>query len=544
MTGGQGSLQLKTAAVASEPTEASVDKKILWRVVLILIVIGLAAWSIYPPSERIKYGLDLSGGVHLVLQVQTDDAIKAELDDAAIRLRSQAADKDIKLGKDSIDQEHLSFSVEVPAGVDTSKLDDIVGDFFPNYDVDKSAGVWVLSFRSGIERTIRDQAVKKALETINNRVDQFGVSEPRISRQGIEGDRILIQLPGVDDPGRVKDIISKTAFLEFKEVLGGPAPDRSSLLQATGGTAPDDAEVKIGSRMGVDGKVVGRDYYLLKKSAIMTGRDLRTARRSQDEFGQPNVRFDLIPSAADKFGAYTESHIGTPMAIVLDAKVMSAPVIRARITDSGVIEGNYTVDEAEDLALILRAGALPASLVYLEERTVGPSLGHDSVVRGVRAAVAGLILVMGFMIFYYKFSGFNADLALALNLLLLMGAMAYFGATLTLPGIAGVILTIGMAVDANVLIFERVREELAIGKTVRAAIDTGFGRAFGTILDANLTTLIAALFLFQFGTGPVKGFAVTLTIGIVASMFTAVYVSRTIYMVMLFGRDRVQSLSI
>ena len=232
------------------------------------------------------------------------------------------------------------------------------------------------------------------------------------------------------------------------------------------------------------------------------------------------------------------------MAIVLDGRVMSAPVIRARITDSGVIEGNYTIEEAEDLALILRAGALPASLVYLEERTVGPSLGHDSVVRGVRAIVAGMILVMLFMVIYYKLSGVNAVLALILNLVLLMGAMAYFGATLTLPGIAGVLLTVGMAVDANVLIFERIREELKVGKTVRAAVDTGFGRAFGTILDANITTLIAALFLFQFGTGPVKGFAVTLTIGILASMFTAVFVSRTLYMVLMHGKDRVQTLSV
>jgi preprotein translocase subunit SecD len=232
------------------------------------------------------------------------------------------------------------------------------------------------------------------------------------------------------------------------------------------------------------------------------------------------------------------------MAIVLDGNVMSAPVIRARISDSGVIEGNFSIEEAEDLALVLRAGALPASITYLEERTVGPSLGHDSVVRGVRAAISGLIVVMIFMMIYYKLSGLNANVALLLNIVILLGAMAYFGATLTLPGIAGVILTVGMAVDANVLIFERIREELRVGKTVRSAIDTGFSRAFGTILDANLTTMIAALFLFQFGTGPVKGFAVTLSIGILASVFTAVFVSRTLYMILLSGRDRVQALSV
>ncbi|MCD4750313.1 MAG: protein translocase subunit SecD [Thermoanaerobaculales bacterium] len=430
--------------------------------------------------------------------------------------------------------------------VDTDRvlLEEVAYDYFGEYDLRRGADAWTFAFKPNTEKLIRDQAVRKGLETINNRVDQFGVAEPRISRQGIEGDRILVQLPGVDDPERVKDIISKTAFLEFKEVLGGPAPDRTGLLQAVGGSAPAGAEVLPGDRRGAEGQVIGRDYYLVKKVAVVTGRELRTARRSQDEYGQANVRFDLIPAAADKFGAFTESHIGTPMAIILDGRVMSAPVIRARITDSGVIEGNYTIDEAEDLSLILRAGALPASLIYLEERTVGPSLGHDSVVRGVRAAIAGMALVMLFMVFYYRASGINAVVALALNLLILMGAMAYFGATLTLPGIAGVILTIGMAVDANVLVFERIREELRVGKTVRAAIDTGFGRAFGTILDANLTTLIAALFLFQFGTGPVKGFAVTLSIGILASMFTAVFVSRTMYMVIMRGQDRVQTLSV
>ncbi len=520
------------------------EKKIIYRIVLILVVVGLAIWSIYPPDERINYGLDLSGGVHLVLQVQTDDAIKAELDDAAQRLVSVAKEKGITLEAAVVDPEQLSLTFTVPSGADRTALSEIAADYFGEYDIQRGADSWTLKFKPNTEKMIRDQAVRKGLETINNRIDQFGVAEPRINRQGIDGDRILVQLPGVDNPERVKDIISKTAFLEFKEVLGGPAPDRESLLQATGGSLAADAEIRPGNRTGFEGEVIGRDFYLLKKAAIVTGRELRTARRSQDEFGQANVRFDLIPAAADKFGAYTESHIGTPMAIVLDGRVMSAPVIRARITDSGVIEGNYTIEEAEDLALILRAGALPASLVYLEERTVGPSLGHDSVVRGVRAIVAGMILVMLFMVIYYKLSGVNAVLALILNLVLLMGAMAYFGATLTLPGIAGVLLTVGMAVDANVLIFERIREELKVGKTVRAAVDTGFGRAFGTILDANITTLIAALFLFQFGTGPVKGFAVTLTIGILASMFTAVFVSRTLYMVLMHGKDRVQTLSV
>jgi preprotein translocase subunit SecD len=457
---------------------------------------------------------------------------------------SLAAEQDMTLGAAEVDLEGKGFTIEVPPGTDRAQLEEIAGSTFVDYDVSTGAGTWTFSFKPNVERVIRDQAVRKGLETINNRVDQFGVAEPLIQRQGLEGDRILIQLPGVDDPERVKKIIKSTAFLEFKEVQAGPAPDRTSLLAGFGGTVPADAELVTGNRTGFSGEVLGRSYYLVKKASIITGRELRSARRSQDEYGMPIVQFDLVPTAADKFGEYTGSHIGTAMAIVLDGNVMSAPTIRARITDSGIIEGNFSIEEAEDLGLVLRAGALPATIIYLEERTVGPSLGHDSVVRGIRAAVAGLVTVMVFMIIYYRRSGLNANVALIINLVILMGAMAYFGATLTLPGIAGVILTIGMAVDANVLIFERIREELRVGKTVRSAIDTGFSRAFGTILDANLTTLIAALFLFQFGTGPVKGFAVTLSIGIFASVFTAVFVSRTIYMIMLAGRDRVQALSI
>ena len=520
------------------------DTKILVRVALIVAVVGISVWSLYPPSEEINLGLDLRGGIHLVLQVETDDAVKAELDDAGRRLVSFAAEDDIELGAFEVDDQRKRFRVEIPPGADRARLAEIASRSFPEFDVSRGAEEWIFSLESPVERSIRDLAVRQALETIRNRVDQFGVTEPVIQRQGLDSDRLLVQLPGVDDPARVKDLISNTAFLEFQEVIGGPVPDRQALIDAAGGTVPSDAEIRTGDRHGFEGEVVGTDYYLLRKSAIITGRELRSARRSQDRYGMAAVSFELVPAAADKFAEFTGSHIGTAMAIVLDDTVMSAPRINARIRSSGIIEGNFDVAEAEDLALVLRAGALPASITYLEERTVGPSLGRDSVQRGVRAAIAGLAIVMIFMLVYYRLSGLNANVALVLNILILLGAMAYFGATLTLPGIAGVILTIGMAVDANVLIFERIREELRVGKTVRASIDTGFSRAFGTILDANLTTLIAALFLFQFGTGPVKGFAVTLTIGILASMFTAVFVSRTMYMLLLAGRDRVATLSI
>ena len=516
----------------------------MWRVLIIVAVVGMALWSLYPPGETIHYGLDLSGGIHLVLQVQTDDAIKAELDDASLRLRRQAQEKDITLGEVNTDVEGRRFRVAVPGELDRAVLREVADNYLPDYDVDVGATQWTFSFGASVERMIRDMAVRQALETIRNRVDQFGVAEPVIQRQGLESERILIQLPGVDDPARVKEIISHTAFLEWKEVVAGPAPDRESLLVAYGGTVPSDSEVVPGDRTGSDGTVVGRDYYLLRKAAIVSGRELRNARRGQGQFGEPVVNFYLVPAAGEKFAEFTAAHVGDPAAIVLDNKVISAPVIRSRIRDEGYIEGNFSLEEADDMALKLRAGALPASILYLEERTVGPSLGRDSVVRGVRAMIAGLVAVMLFMVVYYRLSGLNADLALILNIIILMGAMAYFGATLTLPGIAGIILTVGMAVDANVLIFERIREELKVGKTPRSAVDTGFSRAFGTILDANLTTLIAALFLFQFGTGPIKGFAVTLSIGILASVFTAVFVSRTIYMLVLSGGERVQTLSV
>ena len=518
------------------------DRKIIWRIVVIVAVVAAAALSL--SQRNINLGLDLSGGIHLVLQVETDDAIKAELDDAMHRLVSQAESEGMALSSGTADQEGLRFRVEVPPDVDRSGLREIAGDFLPEYDVSVSGTTWTFTFKPNVEKNVRDLAVRQALETIRNRVDQFGVAEPVIQRQGLESDRILVQLPGVDDPTRVKEIISHTAFLEWKEVVAGPAPDRETLLTRFGGQVPADAEVATGDRKDLEDNVIGRDYYLLKRSAIVTGRDLRTARRGQGQFGEAVVNFFLVPAGGDKFAEFTSTHIGEPAAIVLDGKVISAPVIRSRIRDEGYIEGNFDIASAEDLSLKLRAGALPASITYLEERTVGPSLGRDSVVRGVRAAVAGLVIVMIFMLVYYRLAGLNADLALVLNIVILLGAMAYFGATLTLPGIAGVILTIGMAVDANVLIFERIREELRVGKTARSAVDTGFSRAFGTILDANLTTLIAALFLFQFGTGPIKGFAVTLSIGILASVFTAVFVSRTLFMLVLAGKDRVETLSV
>jgi len=517
-------------------------RKLTWRWVLIGVVTAFGVYSMWPTS-KIKLGLDLRGGIHLVLQVNTDDAVRAEVDDAMERVRGELSEKGFPpVSMTRLAEGEVGFRFKPAPNTPDDVLRDVLDARLPDFKVSRGVEV-TATLKPEVVRAVRDMAVRQGLETIRNRVDQFGVAEPTIQRQGIEGDRIVVQLPGVDDPGRVKDLIRSTAFLEIKPVVA-VAPTREALLAARGGVVPDDSEVVPGDVEDLQGRVTGREYYLLKKASVITGRDLRNARRSQDQYNQPAVSFTLNPAGAKKFEAYTAAHIGDRMAIVLDNKVRSAPVIRGTISDSGIIEGNFTVASAEDLALVLRAGALPASITYLEERTVGPSLGRDSIVRGLRAGLAGLVLVMAFMLFYYRGAGINANVALVLNAVLLLGAMAAFKATLTLPGIAGIILTIGMAVDANVLIFERIREELALGKTVRSAVDLGFSRAFATIVDSNLTTLIAALFLFQFGTGPIKGFAVTLSIGIIISMFTAVFVSRTLFDWVLSRRGRVETLSI
>ena len=334
------------------------DKKILWRIGLIVLVVGLAGAFLY--LKGVNYGLDLKGGIHLVLRVNTDDAIKGELDDAAQRLTAAAREVGITLGAVQVEPDDTRFKVAVPADLDVDRMNEVANRALSGFKVSRSAGEWAFGFPTGVDRDIREGAVRQALETIRNRVDQFGVAEPVIQRQGIEGTRILVQLPGVDDPARVKSLIGKTALLEFKEVVAGPAPDRDSLIRAAGGSVPLDAEVVSGDRFGLEREVLGTDFYLLKKAAIISGRELRSARRGQDQYGMAVVNFATVPSASDKFGDYTGSHIGTRMAIVLDGKVMSAPVIRDRIPGEGVIEGNFSIQEAEDLSLVLRAGALPA----------------------------------------------------------------------------------------------------------------------------------------------------------------------------------------
>lgn len=518
------------------------DTSLKTRGVLILVVVLGAAFLVFPPSEKINLGLDLRGGSHLVFQVETDDALNNETETDAERLVAFLADQGIEA---SFEQTGTSsFELVDIAASKVQEARDQAKKFFPQgWDIGGSGDRITATRSAKLITTLRGQAVAQAVETIRNRVDAFGVAEPAIIPTG---NRIVVQLPGVDDPERLKTLIQNTAFLEFRLVAEGAAPadSRADLIQFYGGRIPDDVEI-FTQEVRDDNKVsVGQRFWALEKKRVITGRDLRTARPSTGPTGEPVVAFFLSADGARTFGEVTGSSVGRFLAIVLDDKVVTAPRINSRITSDGIIEGQFSQEETQDLALTLRSGALPAKLTLLEERSVGPSLGLDSIERGQRAGLFGGFLVVLTMLVFYRLSGVNAVVALALNVVLVFGAMSLFGATLTLPGIAGIILTIGMAVDANVLIFERIKEELRAGRTVRGSIDSGFGKALSSIMDANITTLIAAVFLFTFGTGPIRGFAVTLSVGIMASLFTAVFVSRWLFDFYLSRRQRLETLSI
>jgi preprotein translocase subunit SecD len=431
--------------------------------------------------------------------------------------------------------------------------DGVVGkaanDYLPGWDWNRSGDRIAFKMDAANIKSIRELAVQQALQTIRNRVDEFGVSEPTIARQGLDSDRIVVQLPGVDDPERVKRLIKNTAFLEFRLVDFPPSgtegvDTREAVLQHYNGALPDTLEILPGDVRDRQGRSIGQRFYGVEKRRVITGRDLKNARPGMGQFNEPVVHFSLSAEGAQLFGKATGENVGRGLAIILDGKVVSAPRINSRITDSGVIEGRFTQKEVEDLSAVLRSGALPAGITYLEERTVGPSLGADSIRDGLRAGGVGAALVVLAMLIVYRGAGVNAVLALVVNLLLIFGALAWLGSTLTLPGIAGIVLTIGMAVDANVLVFERIKEELRAGRTVRSAIDAGFKHALTAIIDAHVAALIAALFLFQFGTGPVRGFAVTLSIGIIGTVFTAVVVSHWLFDVEHARKDRVDTISI
>ena len=472
-------------------------------------------------AKQLKLGLDLKGGVHLVMRVQTDDALQLTTTTTSEQIREEMRTAGIPVVNIS-STSPTTFKVDgVPADKDAQFRTISDAQAAANYDRNPGVnGSYTFTMKPNIVNDLRDQAVVQARETIERRVNELGAAEPTIALYGQSRDQILVQLPGVADVARAKEIIRSTALLELKLVESGPAPSREALLQSTGGQVPQDAEV-IPDANG--------QFYLVKKVAAVTGRDLRSAKPSLDENNRPAVSFTLTSDGSRKFGKATGENIGKSLAIVLDKRVRSAPRIDGRITDQGTIYGSFTTEEVTDLSLTLRSGALPASLSYLEERVIGPSLGADSIRAGVLSSLAGLALIVVFMLIYYKLSGVNAVLALLMNLVILIGLMAYVGATMTLPGIAGFVLTMGIGVDSNVLIFERIKEEFEAGRGVRAAINSGFNHVLWTLLDTHATALISGACLFMFGTGPIRGFAVTLMLGLAANLFTSVFVSKTLF---------------
>jgi len=536
-----------------------------WKVVFIVVVIlgciyGLVGLPTFPTSiadvksnfaHQIKLGLDLQGGTHLILQVQVQEAIAQETDQTVDRLTNQLRTKNIHYDEvRRVDDTHIVVR-NIPSE-QLSDFRDLVSSQLQNvWDMSPTAGEpssYTLTMRASAVAAIKDTTMQQSLETIERRINALGLTEPTIQIHGRNDNEILVQLPGEGDPSRATAVIQAGGQLELRLVEDpSPYPSQTAALAAHGGVLPPGTELVPGrSDSRNPTQDTGEVWYILSRSAVVTGRDLRSAteNRNTNNPGQWQVNFTLSSEGARRFGPFTEQNVHRQMAIVLDHKVYSAPVINSRIDDQGFIEGNFSEASAHDLALVLRAGALPASIKYLEERTVGPSLGADSIRHGVQASVLSLLVVMIFMLFYYRMSGGNAVLALILNLVILMAVLAAFGAVLTLPGIAGVILTIGMGVDSNVLVFERIREELRNGKSPASAVQAGFDKAFLTIIDTHVTTVVSAFFLFLFGTGPIRGFAITLTIGLIANVFTAIYVSKTIFEYHLTKMDRQAELSI
>jgi preprotein translocase subunit SecD len=540
------------------------NSQLRWKFIFIAAVIlfciyGLIGVPTFPTSwaqvkqnlaDRIKLGLDLKGGSHLVLQVQVDEAIGQRCDQAVDQITKQLHEKNISAGEiRRVDDTHILVRNVDPNT--SGAFRDLVSNQFTDWALAPAAGEangYMLAMKPSIVADIRRDTMDQALETITRRINALGLTEPTIAFTGRGENEILVELPGEGDPTRAKSVIQAGGQLELKRVVDDQTyPSEDAARAAHGGILPPGAEIVVGKAESTQaGQSPQQVYYILDRAPIIAGQDLRgaTPSPSTNYPGQYEVRFQLSTASAARFGPFTEANIGHRMAIVLDHRVYTAPVINGRIEDSGVIEGNFSQESAQDLSLVLKAGALPASIKYLEERTVGPSLGADSIREGVRASIGSIIVVMIFLVIYYRLSGVNAVVALALNLLILLAFMAYAGAVLTLPGIAGVILTIGMGVDSNVLVFERIREELRSGKAPASAVAVGFDRAFLTIIDTHVTTIVSAVFLFLFGTGPVQGFAITLVIGLLANVFTSIYVSRAIFDLHLSRMDRQAELSI
>jgi preprotein translocase subunit SecD len=541
------------------------SSQLKWKFVLVAAAIlaciyGLIGLPEFPTSlaqvkdnlaSRIKLGLDLKGGSHLVLQVQLEEAIAERSNEAHDDLTQQLHDKNIGFSEiRQIDDTHILIRGVDPAS--SANLRDLISNQFTDWVMSPAAGEvngYLLTMKPSVIADIHSETMNQALETITRRINALGLTEPTIAFTGRGNDEILVQLPGVGDPTAAKEVIQAGGQLQLVRVADGPFASEAEALAKYGGVLPTGTVLVPGKPESASaGQPSQQVYYLLDRSPIVTGQDLRdaSASPSTDNPGEYEVDFKLSNAAAARFGPFTEQQaaIGGRMAVVLDHQVYEAATIKGRIDDSGRITGDFSQESAQNLALVLRAGALPASIKYLEERTVGPSLGADSIREGVRASVSSLIVVMIFLVVYYRLSGVNAVVALILNLLILLAFMTFAGAVLTLPGIAGVVLTIGMGVDSNVLVFERIREELRAGKAPAPAVDVGFSRAFLTIIDTHITTLVSAAFLFLFGTGPVQGFAVTLSVGLLANLFTSIYVSRAIFDFHLSRMGRQEPLSI
>jgi preprotein translocase subunit SecD len=502
-------------------------------------------------KDNIRLGLDLKGGSHLVLEVQVQDAVKSDADTTMDRLKDDLKKQNISYQsmdrnepQNIQDANNVVITIKGIPATESSNFRSLVSDRYPTYLLTAvNSTDYTMKLKPSDLLDLKRDTVQRTMDTISNRIDQLGLSEKSVQQYGRAGAdyEILVQLPGVDDPARVKELIGTAAVLEIDDVKDGPFPTRDAALAQHGGVLPLNTKlVKSKPRGGSSGE----DWYLVSKTPVISGREMRNARPGQDEFRKWETSFTLSPDGGKRFGRYTEANIGNRLAVVLDNQIVSVATIQSKIEDSGRITGLGGEEEATDLSRYLRSGSLPAGVHYLEEQSVGPSLGADSIHEGIVAGIAGLIAVIAVMLVYYKRAGVNAVLALILNAVILLAAISYFHAVLTLPGIAGVILTIGMAVDSNVLIFERIREELRAGKGVIAAVDAGFGKAWWTIVDTHVTTVVSCAFLFLFGEGPVQGFAVTLTIGLIANVFTAVFVSRTIFSWELQGRRQMEALSI
>jgi preprotein translocase subunit SecD len=504
-------------------------------------------------SDHIHLGLDLSGGTHLILQVQVNDAVNVVAQNAMEVLKQQLRNRKVDYSDITQPDQQNNPDHLVVKGMQSAARSDlltIVQEKLPEYDVTGGAdNTWNLSMKPSMLVDLKTKAVTQAINTIRNRVDALGVSEPTIEEHGLGQYQILVQLPGVDDFGRVKDLIQSTAMLEIKQSLGGPYPSEQAALQDKGGVIPADSILLPGHNMP-GAETEGQAWYLVSRISAVSGKDLRDAQPNRDQNGQPSVTFSLTGEGGQRFYSFTSAHVGDSLAVVLDGHVQEVANIREPIRDQGSISGGrMSEQQAKDLSMILRSGALPASIKYLSEETVGPSLGADSIRSGVQATIIGMVAVLIFMLVYYRGAGINADLALIMNLIILLGFLGWstiagVNVALTLPGIAGVILTVGMGVDSNVLIFERIREELRNGKTPPSAVDQGFSHAWITIVDTHVTTIVSAAILFIFGTGPVKGFATTLTFGLLANLFTAVFVSRFIFDWILSRKQRGEALSI